>query len=203
MQKGGGTLLLHSCCGPCSSRCIETLKEVFSVTVYYYNPNITDREEYLKRKSEQIRFLKETGWAEFLESPYDPETFFSCAEGLEQEKEGGVRCYRCFELRLRKTAMEAKSRGFDYFCTTLSVSPHKNAVWINEIGEKIAVEAGIRWLPADFKKENGYLRSVRLAKEYGLYRQDYCGCAFSKKEREATAKAKETETATPGMDNRT
>lgn len=190
MRKGGGTLLLHSCCGPCSSRCIETLKNVFAVTVYYYNPNITDSEEYARRKSEQIRFLRETGWADYLDSPYDPEAFFSCAEGLEKEKEGGARCYRCFDLRIRKTAAEAKSRGYDYFCTTLSVSPHKNAVWLNEIGERAAAETGVQWLPADFKKENGYQRSVQLAREYGLYRQNYCGCVFSKEERETAERKK-------------
>lgn len=175
----GTRLLLHSCCGPCSSRCLETLKEKFAVTVLYYNPNITDRSEYEKRKGEQIRLLRETGWAEFLDCDYDPAEFFAAAKGLEGEKEGGARCYRCYELRLAETARIAAEKGFAFFCTTLSVSPHKNAQWINEIGERFEKEYGVQWLYSDFKKQNGYLRSVELAKEYHLYRQNYCGCVFS------------------------
>ena len=175
----GTRLLLHSCCGPCSSRCLETLKEKFAITVLYYNPNITDRAEYEKRKSEQIRLLRETGWADFLDSDYDPERFFAAAKGLEGEQEGGARCYRCYGLRLAKTARVAAEQGFAFFCTTLSVSPHKNAQWINELGERFEREYGVRWLYSDFKKQNGYLRSVELAKEYHLYRQNYCGCVFS------------------------
>lgn len=175
----GTRLLLHSCCGPCSSRCLETLKEKFAVTVLYYNPNITDRSEYEKRKGDQIRLLRETGWAEFLDCDYDPAEFFAAAKGLEGEKEGGARCYRCYELRLAETARIAAEKGFAFFCTTLSVSPHKNAQWINEIGERFEKEYGVQWLYSDFKKQNGYLRSVELAKEYHLYRQNYCGCVFS------------------------
>lgn len=175
----GTRLLLHSCCGPCSSRCLETLKEKFAVTVLYYNPNITDRAEYEKRKGEQIRLLRETGWADFLDCDYDPAAFFSAVKGLEEEKEGGARCYCCYELRLAETARIAAEKGFDFFCTTLSVSPHKNAQWINEIGERLEKEYGVQWLYSDFKKQNGYLRSVELAKEYHLYRQNYCGCVFS------------------------
>lgn len=175
----GTRLLLHSCCGPCSSRCLETLKEKFAVTVLYYNPNITDRAEYEKRKGEQIRLLRETGWADFLDCDYDPAAFFSAAKGLEEEKEGGARCYCCYELRLAETARVAAEKGFAFFCTTLSVSPHKNAQWINEIGERLGKEYGVQWLYSDFKKQNGYLRSVELAKEFHLYRQNYCGCVFS------------------------
>lgn len=175
----GTRLLLHSCCGPCSSRCLETLKEKFAVTVLYYNPNITDRAEYEKRKGEQIRLLRETGWADFLDCDYDPAAFFSAVKGLEEEKEGGARCYCCYELRLAETARVAAEKGFDFFCTTLSVSPYKNAQWINEIGERLDKEYGVQWLYSDFKKQNGYLRSVELAKEYHLYRQNYCGCVFS------------------------
>lgn len=175
----GTRLLLHSCCGPCSSRCLETLKEKFAVTVLYYNPNITDRAEYEKRKGEQIRLLRETGWADFLDCDYDPAAFFSAVKGLEEEKEGGARCYCCYELRLAETARVAAEKGFAFFCTTLSVSPHKNAQWINEIGERLDKEYGVQWLYSDFKKQNGYLRSVELAKEFHLYRQNYCGCVFS------------------------
>lgn len=171
--------MLHSCCGPCSSRCIETLKKYFSVTVLFYNPNITDAAEYEKRKSEQIRFLKETGWASFLDCLYDPQEFFSAAKGLEGEPEGGARCYACYKLRLDFTARIAREQDFDYFCSTLSVSPHKNSAWLNAIGEELQEKYGVAWLYSDFKKQNGYLRSVQLANEYGLYRQNYCGCIFS------------------------
>lgn len=177
--KKGARLLLHSCCGPCSSRCIEALKEVFDVTVLFYNPNVTDAAEYEKRRAEQIRLLKETSWAKLAPAPYEPEEFFRAAKGLESEKEGGARCYRCYALRLEYTAMRAARENYEYFCTTLSVSPHKNAAWINELGERFAQSYGVRFLPSDFKKQNGYLRSVELAKEYGLYRQNYCGCVFS------------------------
>ena len=183
LQEAGGAhgekLLLHSCCGPCSSRCLETLKDYFSLTVYYYNPNITQREEYDKRKSEQLRLLRETGWADFLECGYEPREFFAAARGLESEPEGGARCYECYKLRLESTVRAARENGFGWFCSTLSVSPHKNAAWLNEIGEKLAEKYGVRWLHNDFKKQNGYLRSVQLADEYGLYRQKYCGCVFS------------------------
>lgn len=177
----GTPLLLHSCCGPCSSRCLETLKETFAVTVLYYNPNITDPAEYAHRKAEQLRLLRETGWADSLDCDYDPAEFFAAAKGLEGEPEGGARCRACFVLRLSRTARAAKEGGYAYFCSTLSVSPHKNAAWLNEIGEKLQEECGVLWLHNDFKKRGGYLRSTQLAREYGLYRQNYCGCIFSKK----------------------
>ena len=155
LQEAGGAqgekLLLHSCCGPCSSRCLETLKEYFSLTVYYYNPNITQREEYDKRKSEQLRLLRGTGWADFLECGYEPRELFAAARGLEGEPEGGARCYECYKLRLESTARTARENGFGWFCSTLSVSPHKNAAWLNEIGEKLAEKYGVRWQHNDFK----------------------------------------------------
>ena len=177
-------LLLHSCCAPCSSHCLSELSPQIGVTVLYYNPNLDCAEEYEKRKREQIRFLRETGLADFLDCDYASEDYISAVRGLEEEKEGGARCSVCFRLRLDRTAREAKARGFDYFATTLTVSPLKNARLINEIGFAVAEEAGVKYLPSDFKKRGGYLHSVRLSEEYGLYRQDYCGCAFSKAERE-------------------
>ena len=177
-------LLLHSCCAPCSSHCLSELSPQIGVTVFYYNPNLDCAEEYEKRKREQIRFLRETGLADFLDCDYAPEDYISAVRGLEEEKEGGARCAVCFRLRLERTAREAKARGFDYFATTLTVSPLKNAKLINEIGFAVAEEVGVPYLPSDFKKRGGYLHSVRLSEEYGLYRQDYCGCAFSKAERE-------------------
>lgn len=177
-------LLLHSCCAPCSSYCLSELSPQIGVTVLYYNPNLDCAEEYEKRKREQIRFLRETGLADFLDCDYAPEDYISAVRGLEEEKEGGARCAVCFRLRLERTAREAKLRGFDYFATTLTVSPLKNARLINEIGFAVAEEVGVKYLPSDFKKRGGYLHSVRLSEEYGLYRQDYCGCAFSKAERE-------------------
>ena len=177
-------LLLHSCCAPCSSHCLSELSPQIGVTVFYYNPNLDCAEEYEKRKREQIRFLRETGPADFLDCDYAPEDYISAVRGLEEEKEGGARCAVCFRLRLERTAREAKARGFDYFATTLTVSPLKNAKLINTIGFAVAEEVGVPYLPSDFKKRGGYLHSVRLSEEYGLYRQDYCGCAFSKAERE-------------------
>ena len=177
-------LLLHSCCAPCSSHCLSELSPQIGVTVLYYNPNLDCAEEYEKRKREQIRFLRETGLADFLDCDYAPEDYISAVRGLEGEKEGGARCAVCFRLRLERTAREAKARGFDYFATTLTVSPLKNAKLINEIGFAVAEEVGVPYLSSDFKKRGGYLHSVRLSEEYGLYRQDYCGCAFSKAERE-------------------
>ena len=177
-------LLLHSCCAPCSSHCLSELSPQIGVTVLYYNPNLDCAEEYEKRKREQLRFLRETGLADFLDCDYAPEDYLAAVRGLEEEKEGGARCAVCFRLRLDRTAREAKARGFDYFATTLTVSPLKNAKLINTIGFAVAEEVGVRYLPSDFKKRGGYLHSVRLSEEYGLYRQDYCGCAFSKAERE-------------------
>lgn len=177
-------LLLHSCCAPCSSHCLSELSPQIGVTVLYYNPNLDCAGEYEKRKREQLRFLRETGLADFLDCDYAPEEYLAAVRGLEEEKEGGARCAVCFRLRLERTAREAKARGFDYFATTLTVSPLKNAKLINTIGFAVAEEVGVRYLPSDFKKRGGYLHSVKLSEEYGLYRQDYCGCAFSKAERE-------------------
>lgn len=177
-------LLLHSCCAPCSSHCLSELSPQIGVTVLYYNPNLDCAEEYEKRKREQLRFLRETGLADFLDCDYAPEEYLFSVRGLEEEKEGGARCAVCFRLRLERTAREAKARGFDYFATTLTVSPLKNAKLINTIGFAVAEEVSVKYLPSDFKKRGGYLHSVRLSEEYGLYRQDYCGCAFSKAERE-------------------
>ena len=177
-------LLLHSCCAPGSSHCLSELSPQIGVTVLYYNPNLDCAGEYEKRKREQLRFLRETGLADFLDCDYAPEDYLAAVRGLEEEKEGGARCAVCFRLRLDRTAREAKARGFDYFATTLTVSPLKNAKFINTIGFAVAEEVGVRYLPSDFKKRGGYLHSVKLSEEYGLYRQDYCGCAFSKAERE-------------------
>lgn len=177
----GTRLLLHSCCAPCSSACLERLKDFFKITVFYYNPNIDDREEYEKRKAEQIRFLKETGFADFLDCDHDKEAFEEMAKGYETEPERGKRCYLCYELRLNKTAQTAKEKGFSWFATTLTLSPYKNAEWLNEIGEKVGGRYGVNYLCTDFKKQGGYHRSIELSKEYGLYRQDFCGCRFSKK----------------------
>ena len=177
----GATLLLHSCCAPCSSTCLERLKDKFKITVLYYNPNIDEEEEYEKRKAEQIRFLKETGWADFLDCDHEKEVFEEMAKGLEEEPERGRRCYQCYALRLEKTAKVAKEKGFDYFATTLTLSPHKNAEWLNEIGEKEGGRYALNYLFSDFKKQGGYYRSIDLSKEYGLYRQDFCGCKYSRK----------------------
>ena len=175
------TLLLHSCCGPCSSAVIERLREHFRLTVLYYNPNIEPEEEYLHRRAEQQRLLAllgdDTGW---LPCEYGHEAFEAFAPGLAEEPEGGKRCLACFALRLNATAEAARDHGFEYFTTTLSVSPHKNAENVNRAGEEAARRFGVRYLYADFKKKNGYLRSLQLSAEYGLYRQDYCGCLYSK-----------------------
>ena len=177
-------LLLHSCCAPCSSYCMEYLREFFQLTIFYYNPNITEKEEYRKRVQEEIRLIEiynlQGRKIEIIEGDYEPECFLEMAKDLENCAEGGERCFRCYELRLRKTAELAKERNFDYFTTTLTISPLKNAAKLNEIGERLAEEYGVRWLPSDFKKRDGYKRSIELSKEYGLYRQNYCGCVFSK-----------------------
>ena len=176
------TLLLHSCCAPCSSYCLSYLSEYFSITLLYYNPNIYPEEEYFKRVAEQKRLISEMKFknpVSFIEGSFDPQEFYSAVRGLEKEKEGGERCFKCYELRLRKAAEYAKKGGFDYFTTTLSISPLKNAAKINEIGEEIAEQYGVKHLPSDFKKKEGYKKSTLLSKEYGLYRQNYCGCVFS------------------------
>ena len=177
----GEKLLLHSCCAPCSSACLERLKEHFAVTILYYNPNIDEDSEYAKRKEVQIRFLQETGWAEYLDCDYDKESFERIARGLENEPEKGSRCYLCYKLRIDKTAKTAKEAGFSWFCTTLSLSPHKNADWLNELGEKAEKEYGVKYLPSDFKKKGGYPRSIELSTKYQLYRQDFCGCKYSRR----------------------
>lgn len=173
------TLLLHSCCGPCSSYVLEYLCKYFDVTVLYFNPNIRPKEEYEKRKAEQMRLISEMR-ADYkiciLDCGYSPEVFNAAAKGLEHEPEGGARCVKCFDCRLRYTAEMAKQNGFDLFCTTLTVSPHKNSQLINKIGETLEKEYGTKWLPSDFKKREGYKRSIELSKEYNLYRQSYCGC---------------------------
>ena len=174
------TLLLHSCCAPCSSTCIERLIRGFSVTVLYYNPNIDPLNEYEKRRDEQIRFCEEFG-VQCITLDYQKDEFFDKIKGYECEAEGGKRCFVCFDLRLRKTAYYAKEKGFDFFATTLTLSPLKNAEKINEIGNKISSELNVKYLPTDFKKNGGYLRSIELSKEYNLYRQNYCGCIFSKR----------------------
>lgn len=178
----GKRLLLHSCCAPCSSYCLSELAGKIQVTVLYYNPNLDSPEEYEKRKAEQIRFLRETALADFLDCDYSPEDYEAIVQGFEREKEGGARCEKCFRLRLSRTAREAKAGGFDYFATTLTVSPLKNAELINRIGFGLEEEYGVKFLPTDFKKRGGYLKSIELSKEHNLYRQNYCGCQYSKRE---------------------
>lgn len=179
-------LLLHSCCGPCSTAVIERLLGEFDITVFYYNPNITDEPEYLHRRAEQEKFLKKHNEkapenpVKFLEGDYLVEDFYKAASGFENEREGGLRCAKCFELRLEKTAYAAREFDFDVFATTLTVSPHKNYKLISEIGNRISKKYNVDFLDLDFKKKAGYQRSVDLSKEYGLYRQNYCGCEFSK-----------------------
>jgi len=177
---GKKTLLLHSCCGPCSSSVIERLKEFFDITVLYYNPNIEPKNEYEKRKSEQIRLLKELN-IKYLDIEYLNEEYHDKIKGYEKEPENGARCPLCYELRLEKTATLAKKNNYDYFCTTLTVSPHKPSKLINEIGIKLQEKYNIQYLLSDFKKEDGYKRSIELSKKYDLYRQDYCGCLYSRR----------------------
>ena len=173
------SLLLHCCCAPCSSACLERLKDYFDITVLYYNPNIED-EEYFKRKAELSRLIKETGWAKEIDCDRDKEKYYSAVRGLEKEPEGGKRCEVCFQLRLEKTVEIAEKLGFDYFATTLTISPLKDAKLINGIGERLADGKRTKWLYSDFKKRDGYLQSIRLSEKYSLYRQDYCGCIYSK-----------------------
>ena len=196
-------LLLHACCCPCSSHCLEVLSQHnFEITIFFYNPNIDEKEEYMKRYEELIRFTKEADFAhnvKIIDGGYDPEVFFDMAKGLEDLPERGKRCYLCYEMRLKKTFEYAKENGYDYFSTTLSISPYKNAQWLNEIGKNLeesenqSLQGGmnesgnnssVRFLYSDFKKKNGYKRSIELSEEYNLYRQNYCGCIFSKQERE-------------------
>lgn len=180
-------LFLHSCCAPCSSYVLEYLSEYFEITVFYYNPNIYPPQEYEERAGEQKRFIEQFPARypiSYVEGNYDTKRFYEMAKGLEHIPEGGERCFRCYELRMREAAMLAKEGGYDFFTTTLSISPLKNAQKLNEIGEALQAELGIRHLPSDFKKKGGYQRSTQLSKEYELYRQNYCGCVFSKNERE-------------------
>lgn len=179
-------LLLHSCCAPCSSYVLEYLSKYFKITIFFYNPNIYPLEEYSRRVVEQKRFISELKVEhkiDFIEGKYDTENFYEISEGLENEREGGTRCFKCYELRLKEAAAIAKDKGYDYFTTTLSISPHKNAQKLNEIGKKLSTEYNIKYLYSDFKKKEGYKRSIELSNEYNLYRQDYCGCVFSKNER--------------------
>ncbi len=174
------SLLVHSCCAPCSSYVLEYLSDYFDITVLYYNPNIYPEEEYYHRKEEQKRLIKEMDKnIKFLDCDFENELFYEKVKGLEKEKEGGKRCEVCFHLRLSKTASLAKENNFDYFVTTLSISPLKDAELLNKIGNELSKEYGVKYLPSDFKKKEGYKRSIELSKKYNLYRQDYCGCVFS------------------------
>lgn len=177
------SLLLHSCCAPCSSYVLEYLSEYFKITVLYYNPNIFPKEEYEYRINEQQRLIEELpakNKIEFFKTEYEPEKFHVIAKGHEKDKEGGERCFKCYELRLREAAEYAKEGGYDYFTTTLSISPMKNAEKLNEIGRCLSEEYGVPYLYSDFKKKNGYKRSVELSEVYHLYRQNYCGCVYSR-----------------------
>lgn len=193
--KGTPRLLLHSCCAPCSSYCIEYLSQFFSITILYYNPNISPREEFEKRAAEQQRLVSEMQ----LKNPvsvvvdsYDPAEFYSAVKGFEHIPEGGERCFICYRLRLERAAEYAAQHSFDYFCSTLSISPLKNAAKLNEIGAELSEIYSVSHLPSDFKKRGGYLRSIELSRQYRLYRQNYCGCVFSKKEAEERAACKQT-----------
>lgn len=188
--KSQGTvpnLLLHSCCAPCSSHVIDTLSPYFNITILYYNPNIEPYSEYEKRKNEEIRFIKEfphQNKLDIMDCDYNNEAFKQLSKGLENEKEGGARCIKCYYERMAKTAFLAKENNYDYFATTLTVSPYKNSQKLNEIGASLENQYHIPYLYSDFKKKNGYKHSIELSKEYNLYRQDYCGCKYSKAERE-------------------
>lgn len=189
-NERGKRLFLHSCCAPCSSYVLEYLRSYFNITVFYYNPNISFAEEYKKRVAEQKRLIEAYNCQNdgypiaVVEGDYEPEKFYDMAKDLEACPEGGERCFQCYELRLRRTAELACEGDYDYFATTLTISPLKNAKKLNEIGEQLAEEYGTKWLVSDFKKKNGYKRSIELSAEYDLYRQDYCGCIYSKQERE-------------------
>lgn len=177
-------LLLHACCAPCSSYCLEYLSKYFEITLLYYNPNITDAEEYLKRAEELKRLARELPMKNTVSvviGDYDPESFYAAASGLEHVPEGGERCFKCYRLRLEYAARYAAEHAFDYYCTTLSISPLKNAAKLNEIGGELSELFKVPWLPSDFKKRGGYQRSIELSREYDLYRQNYCGCEYSKR----------------------
>ncbi len=179
------SLLLHSCCAPCSSYVLEYLSQYFKITVFYYNPNISPKEEYIKRVKEQKRLISQLpvkNSVDFIEGDYEPQDFYEIAKGMEHIPEGGERCFNCYRLRLEKTAKLASELNMDYFTTTLSISPYKNAAKLNEIAEELSEIHSVKNLPSDFKKKEGYKRSIQLSKEYDLYRQDYCGCIFSKRD---------------------
>ena len=181
-EQRAPSLLIHSCCAPCSSYVLEYLSEYFKITIFYYNPNIYPESEYTKRILEQQKLIRDMKFrypVSFLAGKYDKEKFYEMAAGMEDLKEGGARCMKCYELRLTETARQAVAGEFDYFTTTLRISPMKNAQKLNEIGVRVGEEYGVKYLVSDFKKKNGYKRSIELSKEYGLYRQDYCGCEFS------------------------
>ena len=191
--KNPNKMLLHVCCAPCSSHVLSVLYDAYDITAFFYNPNITEKAEYEKRIEELKRFTQEAEFAKNVvvcDGAYEPEKFYAIAKGLEKEPERGHRCYKCYELRLEETARYAKEHGFDIFTTTLSISPHKNAAWLNEIGERMAEKYGVAYLYSDFKKKNGYAHSIELSREYHLYRQDYCGCIYSRLEREEQKKNK-------------
>lgn len=178
-------LLLHVCCAPCSSYVLEYLSAYFEITVFYYNPNIEPEQEYRFRAAEEQRFIREIAPAHpitYTEGDYDPERFHEVSRGLEKEPEGGARCTECFRLRLERVAQACAAGGYDYFTTTLTISPLKDADRLNSIGQEMAARYGVKWLPSDFKKRGGYVRSVELSKEHDLYRQDFCGCVYSKAE---------------------
>lgn len=180
-------LLLHSCCAPCSSVVLEYLAEYFAVTIFYYNPNIYPEEEFMHRIEEQKRLIRELPCknpVDFTEHGWLQERFYEAVRGLEHIPEGGERCFVCYRLRLEETAKLASEQGFDFFTTTLSVSPYKNAAKLNEIGEELGEKYGVKHLPSDFKKKDGYKRSIELSEKYGLYRQNYCGCVYSQQERQ-------------------
>jgi len=183
-MEEGSSLLLHACCAPCSSAVLERLGDFFKITIFYYNPNITEENEYKKRVCEVKRFIKEIKTKypiNFLEGDYKPLEFLEMAKGLENEPERGKRCYECYKMRLEETAKVASENNFLYFTTTLSLSPYKNANWINEIGKNLDTIYECSFLYSDFKKKNGYKRSIELSKKYNLYRQDYCGCIYSRR----------------------
>lgn len=185
-------LLLHCCCAPCSTAVLQRLNEGFDITCYYDNPNIDTEEEHALRARELQRFADRSGLASgAVIMPYDPKSFYEAVRGLEKEKEGGARCAVCFRLRLDSAARYAKEQGFDYFTTTLTISPMKDAALLNRLGEEAAAKTGAVFLNSDFKKRGGYLLSTQLSKQYGIYRQDYCGCVFSKREREQARAAAE------------
>ena len=184
LQKQNHTpsLLLHCCCAPCATHCLNTLSPYFKLTTYFFNPNIFPTTEYEQRQKELERLVKSitsVNKISQLTAEYNPQEFFELAKGVENAPEGGERCVKCFYMRLKSTAQKAREGDFEYFTTTLTISPLKNAQLINEIGEQVAKEEGVKWLPTDFKKQNGYLNSIKLSEQYGLYRQNYCGCVFS------------------------